>query len=343
MASGFLPQAVIQLHPTLACNLRCGHCYSRSGPGASRGGIPAATFLAALVPLRAEGYDVISISGGEPFAYRGLDELVLGAAATGWRVHLVTNGTLITPRRIERIAPHLSAVAVSLDGDEGAHNELRASPTAFADALRGMDVLRAAGVGFGVSMTVGRVTLDDVPAVYDHCAAHGAALLSLRPLAPLGRASEMDGVVLDHDGMARLFIAAQLLDGLDPNLRVRTDAAPAAWIAEGRANFDVPMVATDRPLADLVNPLVVDELGQLLPFAHGLDPRLSMGDIRDVDAAIAVVRRDGLRRVASLVERTFDHLPTDDGAFVDWYASVAHESHAAMERARRIPVASASA
>src|SRR4051794_11066658 len=151
MAAGFLPDTVVQVHPTLACNLRCGHCYSDSGPGAGRG-LPVTSLLTALRRLRGEEYRVLSVSGGEPFVYPDLRRLVEGAVDLGYRVNLVTNGVLVTPRRLAPIASSLSFVAVSLDGDEERHNALRASPTAFTDALAGMSVLQAAGVRFGVAM-----------------------------------------------------------------------------------------------------------------------------------------------------------------------------------------------
>src|SRR5262245_42777656 len=131
MSQGFLADTVVQVHPTLACNLRCAHCYSSSGPGPGRRALPAEPLLAALTELRGEGYRVLSISGGEPFVYRGLRTLVVGAAAAGYRVNLVTNGTLLTDERLAPVASSLSLVAVSLDGGRTAHNRLRCSATAY--------------------------------------------------------------------------------------------------------------------------------------------------------------------------------------------------------------------
>ena len=140
MASGLLTQGVVQLHPTLACNLRCAHCYSSSGPepgAASRSPRCSVPWIRSS----GEGYEVVSISGGEPFAYRGLDQLVRGAAESGWKVHLITNGTLVDARRLAPLAPYLSAVAVSLDGGEARHNQVRGTARAFSQALAGMDAL----------------------------------------------------------------------------------------------------------------------------------------------------------------------------------------------------------
>lgn len=340
MANGLLTQGVVQLHPTLACNLRCAHCYSSSGPGAGHG-IPVATLLRALAPLQREGYEVVSISGGEPFAYRRLDQLVRGAAESGWKVHLITNGTLVDARRLAPVAPYLSAVAVSLDGGEARHNQVRGTRRAFAQALAGMDALAAAGLRFGVAMAVSDHSLDDVPDVYDTCLAHGASLLSLRPLAALGRAVDLDGAVLSDSGMARLFLAAQLLDSVDPDVRVRTDVTPTAWIVDRHAGFDIPRGPNDRSLADMINPLIVDERGLLLPLAHGVDPGLALGHVGDVPSALAAARASGLAPQADAVDRTFAGLDPERARYVDWYAEFAAvaQATAAVAQATGQPVA----
>lgn len=72
------------------CNLACGHCYSASGPTV-RDALPAAQILDALGALRAEGYEVLSLSGGEPLLYREFEALVRGATALGFCVNLITN------------------------------------------------------------------------------------------------------------------------------------------------------------------------------------------------------------------------------------------------------------
>jgi MoaA/NifB/PqqE/SkfB family radical SAM enzyme len=293
--------------------------------------------LAALDALRGEEYRVVSISGGEPFAYRSLPELVHGARDLGYRVNLVTNGTLLRAGRLERLARSLSLVAVSLDGNEQHHNRVRGSGSAFADALRGMDLLRPAGIRFGAAMSVSRSTLVDVPDVYEVCRAHGAALLSLRPLAPLGRGTDLHDEVLTADELARLFVTTRLLDGIDDAVRVRTDVAPAEWIV----SHPTPGPTADSkasPLAERVNPLVIDEAGALLPFAHGIHPRYSLGSVDDIRGALGRARSSPLRRLQRLIGSARDELAGGRGpAFVDWFARLVELSYATD----RIPVVSA--
>jgi len=59
---------IVQVHPSLQCNLRCRHCYSVSGPE-QRGALPVETVLDCLEDCAALGYGVLAASGGEPFLY----------------------------------------------------------------------------------------------------------------------------------------------------------------------------------------------------------------------------------------------------------------------------------
>ncbi len=58
-------RSILQVHPSRRCNLRCKHCYSDSGPD-----VDATMELGQLLRLVDDaaglGYDVLSVSGGEP-------------------------------------------------------------------------------------------------------------------------------------------------------------------------------------------------------------------------------------------------------------------------------------
>ena len=49
---------VVQIHPTLRCNLRCQHCYSASGPELA-GGLAIEALERLLPELAAEGFNAI--------------------------------------------------------------------------------------------------------------------------------------------------------------------------------------------------------------------------------------------------------------------------------------------
>ncbi|MDQ4124812.1 MAG: radical SAM protein [Actinomycetota bacterium] len=319
---GYLTKRVVQVHPLDLCNLRCAHCYSSSAPGL-RASLPAARLLALLERLRDEGYEAVSISGGEPFLYRELEALVRGAKGAGYSVNLITNGTVLSNRRQQALLTLLDLVAVSVDGAPDNHDRVR-GPGAFAAAERGVDVIAASGVPFGITFCVTTSSLEDVPWVRDFAEEKGARLLSLRPLAPVGRATTMASPeALTAADQARLFLLAQLLDD-DAGPRVRVDLTPAPQVLHG-AREAFPVLDA-RPetlrLSDWVNPLVIDERGRVLPFAYGVAADYALGDLDAFDLG----RLDSVR---DLVTAALVELERSGSRFVDWFELVTATSHAA--------------
>src|SRR4051794_10733540 len=93
---------IVQIHPTLRCNLTCRHCYSESGPQRSEA-LPIDVLCATVSDARKEGYDVMSVSGGEPLLYRDLSVLLGHAKSLGMFTTVTTNGTVTTDRRLAAV------------------------------------------------------------------------------------------------------------------------------------------------------------------------------------------------------------------------------------------------
>jgi Fe-coproporphyrin III synthase len=75
-------RGVLQVHPTRRCNLTCVHCYSDSGPGVADE-IPLPVLDDLVADAASLGYEVLAVSGGEPFMYPGLPGLLRQAKAVG--------------------------------------------------------------------------------------------------------------------------------------------------------------------------------------------------------------------------------------------------------------------
>jgi molybdenum cofactor biosynthesis enzyme MoaA len=57
----------------------------------------------ALGVLRAEGYEAVSMSGGEPLVYREIGAVVRSAKELDFRVTMVTNGLLVGAQHAGRV------------------------------------------------------------------------------------------------------------------------------------------------------------------------------------------------------------------------------------------------
>jgi molybdenum cofactor biosynthesis enzyme MoaA len=115
---------------TSACNARCGFCsFARDRPAAeARRSVTLAEAKLACDILKRNGVRFLHFTGGEPLAHRDFTAMVAHAAQTGMISTLVTNGALLTARRIDALAQAgLASVYISIDAAEAARFE-RAYP-----------------------------------------------------------------------------------------------------------------------------------------------------------------------------------------------------------------------
>jgi Fe-coproporphyrin III synthase len=329
LRSGFMPERVVHLHPARFCNLACQHCYSASGPD-MRGELAPETILSALTVLRAEGYEVLSLSGGEPLLYSGFAAVVNGAVDLGYRVNLITNGAPVGGKLLDLIAERVNLVAVSLDGAPETHAELRGDARAFARAERAMDRLRAMGVRYGVAYCVSRESLADMPWAVELAEAKGATLVQFHPFAATGRGRRLaNRLSLSEADKARAYFIAALLDTGD-GPKIHIDLAPVEAARAQRNDYTVLILgdATDMRLSDLINPLIIDEKGSVLPLSYGINERLALGRLGpDLPKLVASYKEKGWRDLCVLLDASFAVLGTHGENFVDWFYHVVETSH----------------
>ena len=180
------------------CNLACTHCFVSCGPDVDRLGLLGrAQVRERVAEARPLGVREFYFTGGEPFLHPELLEILADTLAVG-PCTVLTNGTLFTDARIQRLA-RLSAesryaleLRVSLDGERAADHDAFRGPGSFERTLDGLR--RCAAAGLLPIVTVTRHGDDDPLAFAERVAAmlRAAGLprprLKLLPLFRLGRA-----------------------------------------------------------------------------------------------------------------------------------------------------------
>ena len=152
---------VVMFGITNACNLACEFCSRDPGRDSTW---TVASAAAALRGLHEAGTLEVAYGGGEPFAFRGFDELVAELdATTALAQHVTTNGTLIRPATWRRFAGRFGQVRLSIY--EG---------VAWRAAV---EVL--AGQRWGANLIVDRAALAILPAMLADLAARGCHDVSL--------------------------------------------------------------------------------------------------------------------------------------------------------------------
>jgi len=154
---GQTPPGTLVVSPTRTCNLRCDGCYANAAGEGGR--LEGAVFDRILTEAQTLwSLRFITISGGEPLAYRSQGQDLLGILSRHAQCYFLvyTNGTLIDDRMAERIAAAGNITpAISVEGFE-ARTDARRGRGVFQRILKAMAALRRVAVPFGVSLTVTR-------------------------------------------------------------------------------------------------------------------------------------------------------------------------------------------
>ena len=86
---------IAYLHLTLRCNLACEYCYIADAINQASNELSPKQWIDIIGLLRSKGLEKIIITGGEPFMYEGLTEVINFAKSIGLHVTVLTNGTLL--------------------------------------------------------------------------------------------------------------------------------------------------------------------------------------------------------------------------------------------------------
>jgi|GEM_PF-346703 len=287
---------IIQIHPTLRCNLSCKHCYSSSAPG-KKEGLPSGALVSMLEQAAPLGYNVVSLSGGEPFLYSELEQLVTASRSMGYFNSVTTNGMLLRSQRAGRILRQLDLVAVSVDGKQEAHDLMRGQSGAFTSMLEGLAILRDSIENYGIIHTLLPDSWQILSWLTDFALQHKAKLLHLHPLELSGRATENFGDLhFTPIDLYRVYVAHYYLKTFaEPELFIQLDLLHRDNIIgnpnfffhqSGNADAGAPPSGVGKVpersaknFSSLFKELIINEAGDLLPIAHGCSDFFRIGNI----------------------------------------------------------------
>ena len=323
---------VLQLHPTRRCNLACLHCYSSSGPD-GRDQLPLTLVQQVLADAGAEGYTLAGFSGGEPTIYPWLAEALASARAAGMRTTVTSNGMLLSERVLDRLAPHLDLLAISLDGTPASHNRIRGADNAFDVMCRRLPLVQRSGMPFGFIFTLTQHNLHELAWVADFAATQGGQLLQIHPLESTGRAAQaLSGCEPDARESTIAFLeVARLQEKYGDALQLRVDLLHRGFVASSPECVMAAPIADARAqaLAAIVSPLIVEPDGTVVPVHFGLDRRFALGNLYDAPLAqlSAAWRATKVEAFLGLCRRVYDELiQPAELPFVNWYTLLARQT-----------------
>lgn len=156
----------LDLSLTGRCNLRCDYCFY-ADEMAGRRDLPSGRWLAFFRELEALAVRSLTLSGGELFLRPDLWRLIDGIVDARMRYSILTNGTLVGEEAIAELAregrrARLASIQVSIDGSCAEIHDASRGAGSFAKAIRGLRLLKEAGLPATARVTVNRHNVGDL-------------------------------------------------------------------------------------------------------------------------------------------------------------------------------------
>jgi mycofactocin biosynthetic radical S-adenosylmethionine protein MftC len=258
---------------TSRCNLACRHCLSGDlRHSIAHLGTPDLRFdecLVLLDEMARMGVFQVNLGGGEPFLREDLIEILRYAHEKGIVTCISTNGLLLNSSLVRELARmELLYIQVSLDGATAETNDAIRGPGVFVRALRGMELLAAAGVrDWSINTVVTRRNFGELEAL-SQLAARLGAKTRLSRFRPAGNAKQVwEDYRLEPSQLV------ELSGYLGARKEVLTGDSFFALTGEERRRLGLSMCGAARMTCS------VSPTGDVYPCAFLSDPEFLAGNV----------------------------------------------------------------
>ena len=225
----------IQWHLTERCNLRCRHCYQgRKKPSEMSVSELKREIdgVGAMFEAWEKEYEIalspsIHFTGGEPFIYQGLWDVIVYARRLGFTVAILTNGSLITEQDAAKASQlGISDIQISLEGPPDVHDNIR-GPGSFDRAMKGARLLAATDNKISANMTLSDINVNYIEETADLAKASGFSAMGFSRLVPCGSGGGM---------LANMLTASELMDAYEMASKLNS---PSFSVTSGDPLFGV--------------------------------------------------------------------------------------------------------
>ena len=142
----------------------------------------------------------IHFTGGEPFLYEGLWDVIAHAREQGYEVAMMSNGCLVTREDAHKASLlGISDIQVSLEGPENIHDSFRGTGS-FKAAVKGAGMLINAGNRVTANVTLSRRNVDMIEETVESSRAIGFHGIGFSRVVPCGRGKALiDELLSPHE------------------------------------------------------------------------------------------------------------------------------------------------
>lgn len=181
-----LPTQVL-LDVTSECNCQCDHCYHADDLNNFRPSL--GDVFKRIQKLKSLGISIFEVTGGEPLQRPDLADILDFIAAEGLHYYVVTNGEMLEDASdlLIRTLRCGLGLAVSIDGVDQRHDQIRHRPGLYGKLMKGLDLAHANKIPIYFISTLNQSNVDQVPAMIE-VATRFETTLHLRPTIMTGNA-----------------------------------------------------------------------------------------------------------------------------------------------------------
>lgn len=316
------------IQPTALCNLDCSYCYVPDRQNPERLPFPLLEKLLLAVRssdlAREQGTIKILWHAGEPLTagidfFRQAFELTERLIGDRWQVRhsLQTNATLITDEWCDLLGAHHVKIGVSLDGPQGLHDvnrKTRGGGGSFARVMRGIALLRAHGIPFGILSVLTAQSIDHPDAIFDFFRRQGFRRVAFN-VEEIEGPNLQSSLLPAHGGVAsaraRYGAFMRRLSELNRKhgwpLIIREFLTLARLIEAQRADPTHVPLAPERRLGGILtvarNGAVSSWSPEMASGAPGIPDRFALGNIRDVDSVDELLATERAGAIQEEIDR----------------------------------------
>lgn len=324
----------IQIHPTLRCNLKCRHCYSFSSP-MSKDSLTLENLKPFLKYAFQEGFTNLSFSGGEPMLFAELEETLQFSKSIGFRNAMVTNGMLFGSEKAKKIVKIFDLIAISIDGKPELHDYIRGQKGAFQKMIEGIKILKDSQIDFGFIHTISNQSWEDLIWLGDFAYQNGAKLLQLHPLENAGRTNiEFSEGFLNDITLHKIFIITNYLkEKFNGIMEIQLDLSHHEFLKSFPESFGIfrSPFSQNTHFSKMVNNIVINENGSILPITYGISETFSLGNIKTFNPAKNLFdsyTKEKYNTFFQLYNNTYEKiLKNKNKNLVNWGELIITESH----------------
>jgi SynChlorMet cassette radical SAM/SPASM protein ScmF len=210
----------LYIYLTRNCNLHCKHCWQSAGGNQFQDLLSEnpEMLLTTLRKAKEMGLSLVKISGGEPFLKKDLLRRVLAfCAENNVKSMIETNGTLLEETDLEIFSQAHTSFGISLDYLDAKQMDIfREGKGLVKKVSNVIKLLVKAGNRVQVIMALTKDNINVIEDMIRFCKTEGVGNLKINPVAPSGRANELQesGAILNAGDLLELSEKISYLENL---------------------------------------------------------------------------------------------------------------------------------